>query len=166
MEGCIEAYKASIAEPSRPVSSLKNDNFTICAVVGHCAETMEEAKDAARSMALNFLELNLDIYPALAKKSPDYAYLDQISKLESRRDDLDYLMECSPTTLIGTPDYWIERLQLLEKMGADEVVVRLDGVGHEKTMKAIDLVGRYVLPAIKSPSSVVLREVDAEKGWG
>ena len=165
MSECLTTYKNAIAAPNNPISSVVNDSFTVSAVVAHCAPTMEEARESARFMALNFLELNLDIYPVLAKKSPDYAYMDQIRKLESHRDDLDYLMACSPTTLIGDPDYWVERLLQLKEMGADEVVVRLDGVGHERIMRAIELVGRYVLPEIRSPSTVVRREATEEKAW-
>jgi hypothetical protein len=40
-------------------------------------------------------------------------------------------------------------------MGVDEVILLIDSVGHEKIMKSIDLIGRYVIPEFKSPQSIV-----------
>ena len=63
-------------------------------------------------------------------------------------------MENSPTSIVGTPDYFIERIQKLEKMGVDEIMLQFKGVEHEKIMKSISLVGKYVIPEFKSPQSI------------
>jgi alkanesulfonate monooxygenase SsuD/methylene tetrahydromethanopterin reductase-like flavin-dependent oxidoreductase (luciferase family) len=50
--------------------------------------------------------------------------------------------------MVGTPDYFIERLRRLEEMGVDEVVMRIDGVPHEDIMRSLELVGAEVIPAV------------------
>ena len=68
--------------------------------------------------------------------------------------DHDFVRENTPTTLLGTPDDFIERIKYLETLGIDEITLSIDGVGHEKIMKSIGLVGKYVIPEFNSPQSI------------
>ena len=63
-------------------------------------------------------------------------------------DDLDYLIETTPSLMIGTPADFVERLLLLEEMGCDEVLMRVDGMPHEDIMRSLELIGREVIPVI------------------
>ena len=50
--------------------------------------------------------------------------------------------------MIGTPEYFVERLARLEEMGVDEVLMRIDGVAHEDIIRSFELIGREVIPAV------------------
>ena len=158
MQECIDAYRSNIAQAKTPLSSVVNNSLGVAAVVAHCAETMDQAMAEAGPMAINFLDLNLEIYPELAKASADYAYMDRLAGLADRLRDLEYQIESTPTVMIGDPDYWIRRVKKLEGMGVDEIIVRIDGVGHDKVVKALELIGKYVIPECKAPATVIHRD--------
>jgi hypothetical protein len=48
--------------------------------------------------------------------------------------------------MLGTPDFFIERLRLLEKMGIEEVLLRIEGAPHNDIMRSLELIGREVIP--------------------
>ena len=56
--------------------------------------------------------------------------------------------------LVGDPDWIADRILRLQAMGADEVIMRIDGFGHEKVLKTIELVGKYVIPRFKTPHNI------------
>ena len=56
--------------------------------------------------------------------------------------------------LVGDPDVFIERIQRYQEVGADEVIMRLDGT-HEQIMRSIKPIGKYVIPTFKTPRSVI-----------
>jgi hypothetical protein len=60
--------------------------------------------------------------------------------------DLDFLMDFNPYFHIGPPEFIIERFQRLQAMGLDELILRIDGMGHEVNMKAIAAFGQDVIP--------------------
>ena len=72
-----------------------------------------------------------------------------------RNHDIDALLERTPSCIIGTPDYVIEKIKRLERIGYNEVVMRMDGFGHENIMKSLTLMGKYVIPEFKRPTSIV-----------
>ena len=62
--------------------------------------------------------------------------------------DVDYLVECAPYITIGTPEFFIERAKILADMGVDEWLLRIDGMGHENNMRAIEMIGKEVIPEV------------------
>jgi len=49
---------------------------------------------------------------------------------------------------VGTPEFFVERARKIHEMGADQWVMRLDGLGHEQNMRAIRLIGTEVIPEV------------------
>jgi hypothetical protein len=49
---------------------------------------------------------------------------------------------------------FVERFTRYQQLGADEVIMRLDG-NHKQIMRSIELIGKYVIPKFKMPRSVV-----------
>ena len=43
-----------------------------------------------------------------------------------------------------------KKIKKLERMGYDEVVLRIDGMGHAINMRSIEMFGKYVLPEFKA----------------
>ena len=91
----------------------------------------------------------------MAARSADYADLGQIERLESMAGDVAAIMQHTPSIMVGTPDELIARIKQLESLGFNEIAMRIDGFGHTQNMKAIELIGKYVIPEFRSPRSIV-----------
>jgi len=52
-------------------------------------------------------------------------------------------------TEIGSPESFVERAKKLQAMGYDEFILRIDGLGHEQRMRAIELIGKHVIPELE-----------------
>ena len=146
-QSCFDAYKAKIQNPE-PIGGMVLNRLAFSSIGVNCAANYDEAKETACEVALAFVDINIQIYSALSERSPDYAYLGRIEKIRDHADDLDYLIDCAPYITIGTPDDLIERAKTIHGMGADDLIYRLDGMGHENNMAAIELIGREVLPVV------------------
>jgi alkanesulfonate monooxygenase SsuD/methylene tetrahydromethanopterin reductase-like flavin-dependent oxidoreductase (luciferase family) len=146
-QDCIDAYKAAITDADPLSGEVVNRLGFFSTGVG-CFATREEAKEHAGPVALRFVEVVMSIYTDLSAKSPDYAYLGQIERLRDRMTDLDYLMDAAPYITMGTPDDLIERARVLHGMGADEVLWRVDGMGHEANKRTIEMIGEHVIPVL------------------
>ena len=143
----IRAYKDEISD-AEPIGGFVLDSIGSFVATAHCAPTMEEAKAEAEHVAYEFMDTVMDIYTKLAKASPDYEYLGRIETLSDHIHDLDFLMEYNPYFHIGPPDFLVERFLRLQAMGVDELILRIDGMGHEANMKAIEMIGEHVIPAM------------------
>jgi alkanesulfonate monooxygenase SsuD/methylene tetrahydromethanopterin reductase-like flavin-dependent oxidoreductase (luciferase family) len=163
VEACVAAYRSSIAAPVRPVSSLITDSLSFTVLIAHCAETAEQAEAEVGTFAHDFLERMLGpggIYERLVQASPDYGYLAEMEAIRDRRHDLDFVSQHAPYATFGTPETLIERFRKVQELGYDEIILRIEGMPHETICRAIDSIGRYVIPALSSaPSSSMSREV-------
>ena len=146
-QACIDAYKESITD-SEPITGHLNDTLSMFSTAACCAPTREEAKRLAKHVAFEWMELMVTIYTRLSETSEDYAYLANIRKLEDRIHDIDYLTECSPYVTMGTPADFLERGRRLFEMGADEWILRVDGMSHETHVRTLRLLGEEVLPEL------------------
>jgi alkanesulfonate monooxygenase SsuD/methylene tetrahydromethanopterin reductase-like flavin-dependent oxidoreductase (luciferase family) len=146
---CVDVYRAAIAE-AEPVMGYVNDCLAMLSTAVNIADTREEAKKAAEPVAFKWMESIMGIYTHLSEKSPDYAYLGRIQKLKDKMYDLDYLIDCAPYITVGTPEFFIERGKRIHEMGADDWLLRLDGMGHEQNKRAIELIGKEVIPELHS----------------
>jgi alkanesulfonate monooxygenase SsuD/methylene tetrahydromethanopterin reductase-like flavin-dependent oxidoreductase (luciferase family) len=149
-ESCAAAYREAIADPARPLSPVVNDSLGLAILCAHCAETTEQARREAAPVAHNIVERMLGPggrYEQLASASPDFGYLADIGEVQRRRHELDFVLELAPYLSFGTPAFLIERFRRAEELGYDELILRIDGFGHEAVMRSIELFGREVIPA-------------------
>ena len=146
-QSCFDAYNDTVGTVE-PMGDYRTNRLAFSTVAVSCAPTLQKAKEIAEPVALEFVSIVLQIYSKLSKQSPDYAYLGQIEKIRGRHTDLDYLIESAPYLTIGTPDDLIEKAKRMHEMGADDLILRLDGMGHENNKSAIELIGREVLPVV------------------
>ena len=145
LDECIAAYRAGWAEGGDRQAN-PNNYFGVYVATAYCAKTREEAAREADHMAVEYFNEALRVMTMLADK-PGYEYMGKIVKLQGVNDKPDWLRTETASVMIGSPADYIERLKFLESKGVDEVLLRVDGYGHEKVMKAIDLIGREVIPA-------------------
>ncbi len=158
----IDEYRKGLSQV-QPVTGHVNDTLAICAFSAHCSESIEEAKRVGGVDAFRFLRGVSHIYSILSEQSDDYAYMSQVKELKDHGQDIDFLREKTSSIVVGTPDDFIERVRKCQELGAEEVIWRIEGAGHEETMKTIDLIGRYVIPEFKNPDSII-REMGHLRG--
>jgi len=153
VEDCARAYKEAVADPE-PLGPAVNDALCFAALGAHCAPTAEQAFDQARRPAIAFLRRMLGpgaMYDSLRTASPDYGYLQGVSEeTRERMDDLEYIVSVAPYMSIGTPEFLIDRFRRLEALGYDELLLRIDGMGHEVNCRSIESFGREVIPAFRA----------------
>ncbi len=163
VEKCVAAYREAIAAPTRPAGPLIVDSLGFTVLIAHCAETMAEAEAEVGVFAHDFLERMLGpggIYERLVQASPDYGYLAEMEAIKERRHDLEFVQQHAPYASFGTPDMLIERFRQVAALGYDEILLRIDGMPHDVVCRSIELIGRYVIPALNSePSSSTSRSV-------
>ena len=149
----ISAYKSAIDDAS-PLCGHVRNSIGVATLGAYCDSTLEEAKKFGGDWVVRYHRGVTSSHPELADLSSDYEYMAKIKDREKYIGDLDFLRENTPTTMLGTPDDFIERIQYLESLGVEEITLSIDGVGHEKIMKSIGLVGKYVIPEFNSPQSL------------
>lgn len=148
------AYKSAIknAEPFAPYKVNNSLCFTI--FVPNCDADVERAYRTARHVAEGFCSLCHMVYMPLVERSESYRDFAGIQDVYEHRTDLDYMMNKTPSIVVGSPQRFIETIKRLEALGFDEVCMRIDGFGHEQNMRSIAMIGKYVIPHFKVPSAV------------
>ena len=153
MRECAAAYQDGIAnrtpETASPGGAITESRSAL-ALIAHCAPTNDQAIDEAAELARRGLEEVADWFDALAKASDDYSSMAPLREVLENLDDLPFLINRSPYLTIGDPDFFIERCRQIAECGYDEIIVRIDGMGHELHMQAIELIGKHVIPAMAS----------------
>lgn len=149
LDGYRRAWKT---DPSGP---LTGPRIGLPVFLG-IAKTDREAKEQFADGLMHYARISSDAYPRLAKIADDYSYmaegLDSIARAAS---DWEYMLNHSAATVCGSPDTVIRQLERFEQLGIDEVILHIDSVPHEAIMKAIELVGRFVIPHFNDRANVV-----------
>ncbi|QTI70700.1 LLM class flavin-dependent oxidoreductase [Gordonia polyisoprenivorans] len=118
----------------------------------HCAETREEAVRWARTLT-ETVALSTDAYQRLSKLSADYQYMGAVKDIDFT--DENYMLNDSAGFIVGDPEDCVAQVQRFADLGADALVMRIDGLPHKELMKSIELFGKYVIPKFKNPRAVV-----------
>ena len=147
LQDCLDAYRTAFDSADLSKVAAPNDYRGVYVATAYCAQDRAEAQRVAHDVAMGYFKFILDLYIPLSKK-PGYTYLDTLEKLIEHQDDLDWLCEYTPSVMIGTPQDFIDRIKRLEAMGVDEVLLRIDGVGHENIKRSLELIGHEVIPAV------------------
>lgn len=144
---CAETYHAAV-DKAEPISVV-NRSLGESIMTAHCAETMEKAFDEASTAAEKMLSMVIDMFTGLAKHAPDYAYMDNVNAIREHASDMAYINDRSPYVSVGTPDFLVNRFKRLEELGYQEVILRIDGMGHETNMRSIQMFGKHVIPEFR-----------------
>ena len=162
VQECLDLYRENWTDASDR-GRLTNSTFSSLALRAHCAETTEKALEEATDAAFEMVDLVMRWFTKLAEKSDDYSYMGQIEEMEEHRRDLPFMVERAPYLSIGDPDFFVERIQRLESMGVDEFLLEIDGLGHDKHVSAIELIGREVIPRINGGKKNAKEQVAAKE---
>ncbi|MGB3482128.1 MAG: LLM class flavin-dependent oxidoreductase [Mycobacterium sp.] len=151
VENMLRIYDEALADatPNFPLQAQK----TVAIAGGmHCAESHDEAIKWARTLT-ETVALSTDAYERLSKLSADYQYMGAVKHLDFR--DERYMFEESAGFIVGDPDECAAQVQRFADLGADSIVMRIDGLPHRELMKSIELFGKSVIPRFKNPKAVV-----------
>jgi alkanesulfonate monooxygenase SsuD/methylene tetrahydromethanopterin reductase-like flavin-dependent oxidoreductase (luciferase family) len=159
LQQCIDAYRVGLAK-GHSMFPRRTELTGIYIATAYCAPTRQDAIDTAGGAAMGYFKFNRFLYSELAKKK-GYEYLDPNVKgvLDRGEDPFDFLLHDTPSIMLGTPDFFIERLKLLEKMGIEEVLLRVEGVRHKDIMRSLELIGREVIPEFQKQPKLAVANV-------
>lgn len=159
-EGCANAHKEGLASAA-PIDGLypANPHRAFLTFPAHVAATRERAIEEARTSILGLFSHVTHLYLEMAEGEKasggnTYAHLERMRDLVEHKDDVNYLIDHSPTLLIGDPDQVIERIKRYEEMGYDEVILKIDGHGHAASMRSIEYFGKYVFPEFRNKRAI------------
>jgi alkanesulfonate monooxygenase SsuD/methylene tetrahydromethanopterin reductase-like flavin-dependent oxidoreductase (luciferase family) len=149
----IDAYRSNWKRD--PKGPLDKPRIGIPVFIG-IGNTDEEAQDVYAEPLKHYARISTSGYPQLAKISSDYAYMAEGAEaLQRAATDWHYLINDSASLVCGSPDTVIRQLERFVALGVDEILFHLDSVPYSEIMKAIDLIGRYVIPHFKDRNNVV-----------
>ena len=155
LQQCIDAYQAGLAT-GKSKAPARNEHMGLYVATAFCAETRDEAIEVARDVAMGYFHFILELYVPLGK-TESYEYLDdKITRLLDNKENFDFLLNETPSVMIGTPDDLIQRCRELEERGVDEVLLRIDGVPHDDIERSIELIGKEVIPAVSRPMAAAV----------
>jgi len=152
LQRCVDGYREGLATGGS-LAPQRNEQFGLYVATACCAETREEARETAREVALGYFRFIIDLYRPLASRA-GYEYMDEVNAIVDHDGDLDFLVSETPSVMIGTPEDFVARLRELEERGVDEVLLRVDGMGHENNMRSLELIGREVIPVVDATAKV------------
>jgi alkanesulfonate monooxygenase SsuD/methylene tetrahydromethanopterin reductase-like flavin-dependent oxidoreductase (luciferase family) len=142
---CARTYKAALAD-AEPIGRFVTDSLSSFVFAANCAPSQEQAEREAAETVQSILAMVTRMFTRLAKESSGYEYMDGIRAIEEHKHDLRWLIDRAPYISLGTPEFFVERLERLEDLGFDRVALRVDGLPHDVCMRSIELLGEHVLP--------------------
>lgn len=149
VQDCIDAYNDG-AKVARPVAGTITKRQALFSVGVNCHADRAQARAATEENTLRFIEVIMDWMTKLAKRSADYQAMARIEEIRGNMRNLDYLIDSAPYVMAGTPDDLIAGARRLHAMGIDDLLWRIDGMGHEANKRAIEMIGKHVLPELHS----------------
>lgn len=150
VENMIRVYDEALASATHTYP-LQAERLVVVPGGMHCAETREEARTWARRLK-DTVALSTDAYDRLSKLSSDYQYMGAVKHLDF--NDERYMFEDSSGFIVGDPDDCVAQVQRYADLGAESLVMRIDGLPHQELMKSIELFGKYVIPKFKNPRGI------------
>ncbi len=149
LQGCLDEYRAGLAEAQAAGEAPTNPSAAVTIVAANVHDDPELAMEQAAPSAYAFVDIVLSMYSRLSEAASDYAYLGQIRSIAEHSRDLPFLVGLAPYISIGTPEFLLDRFRRLEAMGADEIILRVDGMGHELNCQAIEAIGTRVIAPLR-----------------
>lgn len=152
-EKLAELYWGTVNSLETPVPHT-NYHFSPL-LYSYCAETDKEAREDGFEAIYTAARLAAISFSRLAQTSASYGYMAQADEIAEKIGDPSWLIEESGTVVVGSPDTCIQQIQRYIDLGATEILLRVDGVGHERVMHSLELFGKHVLPHFKEEYATV-----------
>ncbi len=144
LEKRIKMYEEASRSPE-PYAGIVNKRFSVF-VLGNCADTVEKARADAKIPMLAYLKGVVDLYENTMRAAGSTLDFSETRRIIS---DFDYLDQ-TDNILVGDPDTMITKIKRYESLGVDEIMFRIEGMPHDATLRAIELIGKHVIPAFRT----------------
>ncbi|MQB01298.1 MAG: LLM class flavin-dependent oxidoreductase [Actinobacteria bacterium] len=144
---CLDSYRRGMQSPKLLTRTANSSRGVFSAVV-NCAPSRDQALEAAPPVIIQWMSIVTRMYQSLGPQSSDYSYLEKIGNIADHAQDADWLERNMPYFLCGTPDDLIEHAKKAHELGANEVIWRIDGMGHKEHLRAIEMIGKEVIPEL------------------
>jgi alkanesulfonate monooxygenase SsuD/methylene tetrahydromethanopterin reductase-like flavin-dependent oxidoreductase (luciferase family) len=163
----ISTYTEAL-EHAVPPGGVVNKRVAISSMV-HCAEDGDQARAEAFD-AIAWIILNT--FRLLSPKSADGGWgglrpdtAATMQAIEAKAPEMYDRLHAQNAIIVGSPDECIEKIKTYEALGVDHLIchMSLRGLAHEKTVHAMELFGKYVIPAFED-GDVHVRETAAAVG--
>jgi len=154
----LQLYRQGLAECTQPVGKVKNEQAATFTMV-HCAPTTAEAFADAEESFPWYVRTAVSHIASLSdwmagKDMGTYSYAEQLKTVVDAGGlahlDFDFLKD-SGSAVVGDPDRCIEIARRYQAAGCDLLLCLVNPykIPHEKVMRSIELMGKYVLPELR-----------------
>lgn len=151
----VKTYRDAAADP-HPIAGQATNSIGLYFLGAHCAGNRDQALDEGYPPAEAFLEDIVQRRTRLGNASvrdnhnlSAKSYQDWLDEYIARGRDRQWLARESTFLAIGTPEDLVTKFRLVESLGFDEIILKIDGMGHEAHMGAIKLIGSDVIPEFR-----------------
>lgn len=152
-EKLAQIYWDTVKSLDEPVAHA-NYHFSPL-LYAYCADSDEEARRDGFEPIFTAARLAAISFSRLAQTSKSYGYMAQADDMVEKINDPQWLIEESGTVVVGSPESCVQQIQRYVDLGATEILLRLDGIGHEKVMRSMELFAKEVMPHFKDELAVV-----------
>ena len=156
----IAMYRAA-AQNAKPHGAFVNNKAAAFSLT-HCADTDEAAVAEAESSFMSYVATTLQsttpvlearrkgisLEESLADKKP----VEEYEGVRTNKVDMQFLID-NGMCIVGNPDTCIRQLERIQKEANLDLflaMMQFWGIPHQKTMHAIELFGKYVIPHFKT----------------
>ena len=152
----IDLYRDGLTR-AKPVGKFVNGRAGTFTMV-NVARTREQARANAAESFEWYAKAGTEAVASVAKwmrelgqESGTYAYGDALADLDTSFLTYDFL-ESTGACIVGTPEACIETAKRYEAAGCDLLLCLMNPykVPHRAVMESIELMGKYVIPALKT----------------
>jgi alkanesulfonate monooxygenase SsuD/methylene tetrahydromethanopterin reductase-like flavin-dependent oxidoreductase (luciferase family) len=153
----VKMYRDALKD-ARPPGAFVNSNAGAFSLT-HCADTDKQAREEAERAFMSYVGVTLQVTTPVLEARKTGRSAEEIAAEPNRKIreyegidpskvDLNFLID-NGMCVVGDPDTCIrqiERIQKAAKLDTFLCMMQFWSIPHEKTMHAIDLFGRHVLP--------------------
>ncbi len=157
----VQMYRDALKE-AKPAGAFANSKAGAFSLV-HCADTDKQAQEEAERSFMSYMNTTLQVSTPVLEARKTGRTLEEITAdpnrevkeyegLDPRKVNLQFMID-NGMCVVGNPDTCIrqiERIQQEAKLDLFLCMMQFWALPHEKTMHAIDLFGKHVLPHFKN----------------
>lgn len=149
----IATYHEGVAQAT-PAGETVNSRVAVSSMV-HCADDGDQARAEAYD-AIAWIILNtFRLLSPKAKEGGWGGLTPEVAKtmqaMEDKAPEMYQRLNAQNAIIVGDPEECIDKIRTYEALGVDHLICHMSfrGLAHEKTMHAMELFGKYVIPAFE-----------------
>jgi len=156
----VNMYREAIKTANPPGAFVNNKAGAFSMV--HCADTDKQAREEANRSFMSYVRTTLQVTTPVLEARKSGRTLEEITAdpnreikeyegLDPRKVDLPFLID-GGMCVVGNPDTCIQQIERIQRAANLDLflcMMQFWDIPHEKTMHAIDLFGKYVIPYFK-----------------